>query len=65
VACPMLVIRGEDDFWVPRELVDETGRLLRNSEVLHLKDIGHYPMFEDPELICGLITRFCKRHGVI
>ena len=65
VACPMLVIRGEDDFWVPRELVDETGRLLRNSEVLHLKDIGHYPMFEDPKLICDLVTGFCRKHGVL
>jgi pimeloyl-ACP methyl ester carboxylesterase len=65
VACPMLVIRGEDDFWVPKELVEETGALLRVSEVLHLKRIGHYPMFEDPALICGLVTKFCRRHGVL
>ncbi len=65
VACPMLVIRGEDDFWLPRELVEETGRLLKKSEVLHLKNIGHYPMFEDPALVCRLVTRFCKKHGVL
>ncbi len=65
VECPMLVIRGEDDFWVPKELVDETGRLLKKGEVMHLKNIGHYPMFEDPALIADLTAKFCRRHGVI
>ena len=65
VTCPMLVIRGEDDFWVPRELVEETGRLLKNGEVLHLKNIGHYPMFEDPKLIANLVTKFCRKHNVL
>lgn len=65
VSCPMLVVRGEDDFWVPRELTDETGRLIKNSEVVHLKNIGHYPMFEDPKLICDLVTKFCRKHHVL
>ncbi|MGD9603811.1 MAG: alpha/beta fold hydrolase [Gammaproteobacteria bacterium] len=65
VRCPMLIIRGEDDFWLPRELVEETGRLIKSSEVLHLKNIGHYPMFEDPKLICGIVTRFCRKHGIL
>ncbi|MBL6750304.1 MAG: alpha/beta hydrolase [Nevskia sp.] len=65
VTCPILLIRGEDDFWVPRELVEETGRLLKNAEVLHLKNIGHYPMFEDPKLIAGLVTAFCRKHKII
>ncbi len=65
VRCPMLLIRGEDDFWVPRELVDETARLLRNAEVVHLKNIGHYPMFEDPRLIADMVARFCRDHDVI
>lgn len=65
VQCPMLVIRGEDDFWVPRELVDESARALPQGEAMHLAGIGHYPMFEAPELIAGITADFCRRHGVL
>lgn len=65
VACPMLVVRGEDDFWLPKELVEETGRLLKNGKVVHLKNIGHYPMFEDPQLVANLVTDFCRQHGIV
>jgi pimeloyl-ACP methyl ester carboxylesterase len=61
----MLVVRGEDDFWVPKELVEETGRLLKKGQVVHLKNIGHYPMFEDPQLIANLVTDFCRKHGIV
>ena len=65
VACPMLVVRGEDDFGLPKALVEETGRLLKNGKVVHLKNIGHYPMFEDPQLIANLVTDFCRKHGIV
>jgi pimeloyl-ACP methyl ester carboxylesterase len=65
VTCPMLIVRGEDDFWVPRELIEEAGRMIKGSEVVHLKNIGHYPMFEDPKLICDLVTKFCRKHQVL
>jgi pimeloyl-ACP methyl ester carboxylesterase len=65
VGCPMLIIRGEDDFWVPRPLIDETGRLLKDAEVVHLENIGHYPMFEDPPFIAGMIADFCRRHSIL
>ncbi|MGR8921446.1 MAG: alpha/beta fold hydrolase [Gammaproteobacteria bacterium] len=65
VGCPMLVIRGEDDFWVPKELVDEAAAALPNGEALHLSGIGHYPMFEDPAKIADLTADFCRRHGLL
>ncbi len=65
VQCPMLIIRGEDDFWVPRELVDESARALPKGEAIHLPGVGHYPMFEEPGLIAGLTADFCRRHGVL
>lgn len=65
VQCPMLVVRGEDDFWVPRELADETARALPQGEVVHLPAVGHYPMFEEPELIAGLTGDFCRKHGIL
>ncbi len=65
VDLPMLVVRGEDDFWVPKELVDETVAALPRGEGVHLPDIGHYPMFEDPQLIANLTAEFCRKHAVL
>ena len=65
VECPMLVVCGEDDFWVPRPLVEETVRLLKNAEVAYLKGIGHYPMFEDPPLTATLAADFCRKHSIL
>ncbi len=65
VECPMLVIRGDDDFWVPKELVDESAAALPNGEAIHLPNIGHYPMFEDPQLIADLTADFCRKHGIL
>ncbi|MEQ8659530.1 MAG: alpha/beta hydrolase [Gammaproteobacteria bacterium] len=65
VECPLMVLRGEDDFWVPRELLDETVAALPQGEGLHLPDIGHYPMFEAPERIADITADFCRRHGVL
>ncbi|MGE0484612.1 MAG: alpha/beta fold hydrolase [Gammaproteobacteria bacterium] len=62
---PVLVIRGEDDFWVPRELVEETVAALPHGEALHLDNIGHYPMFEAPQQIADITDAFCRRHGVL
>lgn len=64
VNCPMLVIKGEDDFWVPKPLVEETVRVLPRGEARYLNNIGHYPMFEDPELLAGIIADFCGKYSI-
>lgn len=65
VGCPMLVVRGDDDFWVPRELVEETAAALPKGETVHLPGVGHYPMFEAPELIAKITGDFCRKHGLL
>ena len=65
VKCPMLVIRGEDDFWVPKELVEESAAVLPVGECVHIPEVGHYPMFEEPELIAELTGDFCRRHNIL
>jgi pimeloyl-ACP methyl ester carboxylesterase len=65
VECPMLVVRGVDDFWVPKELTDETAALLQNGEAVHLEGIGHYPMFEDPQLVADLTGDFCRKNNIL
>jgi pimeloyl-ACP methyl ester carboxylesterase len=65
VECPMLVVRGDDDFWVPKELVEESAAALPNGTAMHLPNIGHYPMFEEPQLIADLTADFCRKHGIL
>jgi pimeloyl-ACP methyl ester carboxylesterase len=63
LACPVLLIKGLDDFWVPVELVQRTAEEIgARCEVELLEGIGHYPMFEDPEAIARLTTAFLRRH---
>ena len=66
VRCPVLVIAGTDDFWLPELLVRASAELIgEQAEVRILDDIGHYPMFEDPHLLAGLIDDFVRARAVV
>jgi pimeloyl-ACP methyl ester carboxylesterase len=61
VRCPVLMIRGEDDWLVTQAMTDATaGRLVnaRPLEVLRLPGIGHYAPMEAPEAVGAAITKF-------
>jgi pimeloyl-ACP methyl ester carboxylesterase len=61
VRCPVLIVKGADDFWVPLDQVEYSAELIgENAEVCVLPDIGHYPMFEDPEGLAALVDDFVK-----
>ncbi|MCW2954398.1 MAG: alpha/beta hydrolase [Conexibacter sp.] len=66
VRCPILIIKGADDFWVPELLIRAAAELIgEQAEVAVLDDIGHYPMYEDPALVARLIDEFVRaRAGV-
>lgn len=58
---PVLIIKGADDFWVPESLIRYAAELIgERAEVAVLPDIGHYPMFEDPEGLAELVDSFVK-----
>lgn len=60
--CPVLVVKGTDDFWLPEELIRQSAALVgEDTEVALLDGIGHYPMFEDPVGVAKLIDDFVKR----
>jgi pimeloyl-ACP methyl ester carboxylesterase len=62
VRCPVLIIKGADDFWVPESMIRLSAELIGEpAEVEILQDIGHYPMFEDPEGLADLLDGFVKR----
>jgi sigma-B regulation protein RsbQ len=48
IACPVLLVRGERDGFVPPYCVEELQRILPNSQIVRMPDRGHLPYLEDP-----------------
>lgn len=62
--CPVLLIVGVEDFWLPVELARATAEELPDCDLQVLDGIGHYPMFEDPERIASLTVEFLRSKGL-
>lgn len=56
--CPVLVVRGEADFYIQDDVFAETVEGLPDGEGVELEDTGHYPMMERPERTTELIADF-------
>jgi pimeloyl-ACP methyl ester carboxylesterase len=46
IACPVHLVVGEDDLWVPSPGVERTSSLIPGARYTKLPGIGHYPMEE-------------------
>ena len=57
VDCPTLIVHGEEDFIVASapELVH---RLIPHSELVAIRDSGHYPFIEQPKVFSETLRRF-------
>ncbi|MDR3587166.1 MAG: alpha/beta hydrolase [Desulfosporosinus sp.] len=61
VTCPVLIIRGEDDWIVSQELVEETkARLVNAKKVVYkpLPGIGHFAAVENPKAVSQIVDEF-------
>jgi pimeloyl-ACP methyl ester carboxylesterase len=61
ISCPVLMLRGEFDWIVPKDRVDNTAAKL--AETTHLEyetlhGVGHFPPLEAPELVGSLMAKF-------
>lgn len=68
VTCPVLLVHGEDDWLVTREMVEQTAERLVAAEpleVLHPDGIGHYAPIEQPLEMAAAVTGFLRRSGVL
>ena len=61
IACPMLVIQGEDDEYGTMEQVRRIASAAPDVEVLALEDCRHSPHRDQPEAVLDAITRFVDR----
>lgn len=61
IACPTLIVRGEDDPGVSQEMAERTCRAIPGAEWMTLPGVGQFPMAESQgfhEMVAG----FLKRH---
>ena len=65
ITVPLLIARGTADFYVPEYLIDQTVERVPTATKVILDNLGHYPMYEDPERINAIIIDFLKTANVI
>ncbi|MCM3691083.1 alpha/beta fold hydrolase [Neobacillus niacini] len=67
ITCPVLMVRGKDDWIVPSKTVNETFSRLVNSrkkKLMEVEGLGHFPHVEDPELVAELINGFFEEFNL-
>lgn len=57
---PVLLVRGEDDFYIQDDVFAATREGLPDCEAVTLEGVGHYPMLEAPERTASLIGDFLE-----
>ncbi|MBU1019823.1 MAG: alpha/beta hydrolase, partial [Firmicutes bacterium] len=58
VTQPVLSLWGEKDIIVPEYMIDETVNALENCQKVVLKNSGHSPLVDCPDLLATYITNF-------
>lgn len=67
IICPVLMIRGKDDWIVSSERVQQTFNRLTNTskkELVELEGIGHFPQVEDPALVKQVVVDFLNKYNI-
>jgi pimeloyl-ACP methyl ester carboxylesterase len=62
IACPVLVIQGEDDEYGTLEQINRIARRLPKTRLLALPKCGHSPHRDEPELVAREAGRFILEH---
>jgi 3-oxoadipate enol-lactonase len=62
---PCLAVCGADDGTTPPDLVRETASLIPGSRFELIRNAGHLPCIEQPEVLGGLMTAFLKETGYV
>lgn len=62
--CPVTIAWGAEDRLFPLPLYEERGRtLVSGAEFLVLPDVGHVPMYDDPQLVADTILAATKGYA--
>jgi pimeloyl-ACP methyl ester carboxylesterase len=63
IACPTLIVWGQNDRLIPPVYGDAFHRLIAHSELVKLEGTGQMPMFEKPAEWCNVIYKFLQEQG--
>lgn len=62
VQCPVLVAWGQKDRILPRKRYSSAFEALPDGQMTVLEDVGHVPMWDNPELVVDTVINFTARH---
>ncbi len=65
VTIPLLVGWGDGDYYVPRELAEQTADAIDSASLVVFEGLGHYPMWENPEVVNEAVRAFLDTHGLL
>ena len=65
IAVPTLCLGGEVDIPTPPKLVQELAKLIPGARYELIRDAGHIPMVEQPEVVAAMIRAFADLAGVL
>lgn len=67
ISCPFLNFKGEADFYVPEERMEEAMAGIDDDlgEMVIGDEMGHYPMFEDPKRLAAVCMDFLQDKGIV
>jgi len=60
IACPTLVICGQDDLITPPELATEIADGIKHAKLEIVAQCGHLATLDQPEVVCGLLLDWIK-----
>jgi pimeloyl-ACP methyl ester carboxylesterase len=61
IRCPVEIIWGEDDPWIPLERGKALHALIQQASFETLPGVGHLPQLEAPDLVLGRLNGFLSR----
>lgn len=64
IKAPIMLLRGEADWLVYQEKVEETASRIPGSKIAVLAGTGHYPMTENPLEFCETVRSFLHEAGL-
>lgn len=64
IKCPVLMMRGKEDPIFTNKMLNQTGRLIKDCELVELARCGHFPMIERPMLFNRQVRKFLKSRGL-
>jgi pimeloyl-ACP methyl ester carboxylesterase len=62
IACPVLLIAGEQDMFVPPALLSQSAARIRGAESVIVNGAGHDPLRSHPDWMAQTVLDWLQRH---